>query len=420
MNIHPSVPVAAPPVMSERKVALLGALIALLGPLSMALFTPAMPELVRVFGTTEATVKMTLTAYFAGFAMAQLVCGPISDGLGRRPVTLVFLGIYLVASVLALLAPTIETLIAARLLQGVGAAAGVAISRAIVRDVFTSESSARIMNLIGMILGLGPALAPTLGGVTMELFGWQAIFWLMIGFGLVVVVIVRVSLLETVARDLGRIRPKALARSYGRLLTSLYFMSSSLALAGALGAFYTLATVLPFVLMSRVGLTPTQFGAGMLVQSLSFFAGALVVRRLMGVYGAFRILPIGFVFIAASSVLVAVVLRVVEPGFLVVMGPLMLYVFGAAFVIPAMSTASLAPFPHIAGAAAAMSGFLQMSAGLVGGMLAMLFPDPVSALATVIPGMGLIAVASWLVWRMLPEPALAGMTVVETTPPPAE
>lgn len=417
MNMYSSQPT---PVMSERKVALLGALIVLVGPLSMALFTPAMPEIVRVFGSTEAMVKMTLTSYFAGFALAQLVCGPISDGLGRRPVTLFFLGIYFVASVLALFAPSVEMLIGARFLQGVGAASGVAISRAIVRDLFTNDRSAGIMNLIGMILGIGPALAPTLGGITMELFGWQAIFVLMMGVGLVVFVAIKVALVETVSRDVSRIRPRALVRSYGALLTDSYFMSASLVMAGAIGAFYTLATILPFVLMNRVGLTPTQFGIGMLAQSMSFFAGTLVVRHLIGRFGAFSILPAGFLFIAAGSVLLAVVLRVAEPSFLLVMGPLAVYVFGAAFVMPAMSTASLAPFPHIAGAAGALSGFLQMGGGLLGGMLAVLFSDPVSALATIIPGFGAVAVISWLVWRRLPEPTLARVTMDASIPPPAE
>ena len=162
MNVQPSrleeTPVA--PVMSERKVSLLGAMLVAVGPVSMALFTPAMPEIVHAFGTTEAAVKMTLSLYFAGFALAQLVCGPLSDGFGRKPITVAFMAIYIVASALALFAPTIELLIAARFLQGVGAAVGVAISRAIVRDLFTNDRSARIMNLIGLILGIAVAVLP--------------------------------------------------------------------------------------------------------------------------------------------------------------------------------------------------------------------------------------------------------------------
>lgn len=404
MNLQPAITPA--PVMSERRVSLLGALLVAIGPVTMALFTPAMPEIVHAFGTTEAAVKLTLSLYFAGFALAQLVCGPLSDGFGRKPVTFAFLSVYLVASLLALVAPTIEFLIAARFLQGVGAAVGIAISRAIVRDLFTSERSARIMNLIGLILGVGPAFAPTIGGLTMEIAGWHAIFVVMFAAALVIILVVRFAMVETVERDLSRIRPRALARSYGSLLGSRYFVLSSLVMTGSIGALYTQATVLPFILMERVGLTPTQFGVGMLMQSGMFFLGALAVRLLLGRFGAYRLVLPGLVFIAIGSLALAIGLRVTEPTFLSVMGPVAFYAFGIAFVMPAMSTASLAPYPHIAGAASSMSGFFQMGGGLVGGSIAAMIGDPVFAMSTVIPSMGLLAILCWLVWRTLPQPEI--------------
>ena len=402
MNVAP----AAPPVMSERRVALIGALLVAIGPVSMALFTPAMPELVRAFDTTEAAVKMTLSFYFAGFALAQLVCGPLSDGFGRKPVTFFFMAIYLAATLLAALAPAIEVLIAARLLQGVGAAVGVAISRAVVRDLFTNERSARIMNVMGMILGLGPALAPTIGGLTMELFGWQAIFLFMAAAGLAIILVVRYAMAETVGRDLSRIRPRALVNAYRVLLTNPYFLLCSIVMGGATGALYTQATVLPFILMDRVGLTPTLFGASMLMQSGSFLAGAVAVRLLMGRTSAFRLVPAGLVFMGLGSLGLAIGLRLFTPTLLGVMGPVAIYAFGIAFVIPAMATAALAGFPHMAGAASSMNGFFQMGGGLLGSIVAALIGDPVAAMATVIPAMGLAAILAWLFWRQLPEPVV--------------
>jgi DHA1 family bicyclomycin/chloramphenicol resistance-like MFS transporter len=399
-------PLPAAPIMSERRVSLIGALLVGIGPISMALFTPAMPEIVHAFGTTEAAVKMALSFYFAGFAFAQLICGPLSDGYGRKPVTFAFMGIYLFATVAALLSPTIELLVAARFVQGVGAAVGVAISRAIVRDLFTNESSARIMNLIGLILGIGPALAPTLGGLTLTFFGWHAIFIFMLIAGFVIILVVHFSMVETVARDLSRIHPAALMRSYRTLLTDPYFMMCSVVLGGGIGAIYTLATILPFILINEAGLTPTEFGLGMLMQSGSFFLGSLVVRRLMGKIGAFRLVPIGLVFIGFGSLTVALSLTSVEPTFLSVMVPVGIFVFGNAFTMPAMTTASLAAYPHMAGAAASMNGFFQMGGGLVGGVAAAMIGDPVTAMATVIPTMGVVAVLAWLYWRTLPEPTI--------------
>lgn len=410
MNVHPQ-ELAVRPLMSERRVSIIGALLVAIGPLSMALYTPAMPQIVEVFGTTDAAVKLTLSLYFAGFAFAQLFCGPLSDGYGRKPIINAFMTIYVVASLFALLAPTIELLMAARFLQGVGAAVGIAISRALVRDLFTNERSARIMNLIGLILGVGPAFAPTLGGITMELFNWQAIFVLMLVLGIVIMVTVHLTLIETVQRDLSRIRPAALVASYRELLKSGYFLSSSLALGGAVGTMYTLATILPFILMTRVGMSPTVFGFSMLMQSGMFFLGSLVVRQLMPRYGAYRIVPLGLAFIALGSIAIAITLRTMEPSFLSVLGPVASYAFGIAFVMPAMSTASLAPFPHMAGAAASLSGFFQMGGGLVGGAVAALFVDPIVAMATIVPVMGIVCIGSWLWWRMLPEPVFANVVL---------
>ncbi|MCR5856796.1 multidrug effflux MFS transporter [Mesorhizobium sp. J428] len=396
-------PVAVPPLMSERRVAIIGALLVALGPVSMALYTPAMPEIVRAFGTTEAAVKLTLSMYFAGFAVAQLFCGPLSDGFGRRPVTVAFMGIYLVASTLALFSPNVHVLIAARFLQGVGAAAGIAISRAIVRDLFTNESSARIMNLIGIILAIGPAFSPVIGGVTMELFGWHAIFILMVAFGVAIILIATFSLRETVTRDLSRIRPMAILRSYKSLLGSRSFMYPSLMLGGTVGALYTLATMLPFVLIERVGLTATQFGLSMLMQSGSYFFGSLAVRFIMPKLGSNALVPIGLGFVVLGGIAICALPLLFGPSFYTVMLPIASYAVGIAFATPALTTAALAPFPHMAGAASSLSGFMQMGGGLLGSSVAVLIGEPVLAIATVIPAMGVIAVLCWLGYRKLPD-----------------
>ncbi|MCB1311551.1 MAG: Bcr/CflA family efflux MFS transporter, partial [Sedimentitalea sp.] len=235
--------------MSARRVSLIAALFVAVGPFAMALYTPAMPEVVEAFGTTNGMVKLTLTLYFAGFACAQLIAGPLSDAIGRRPVIIGFMGLFAAASVLALLAPGIETLMAARFLQGVGASAGVAISRAVVRDLFEGHDSSQIMNTIGIILALAPALAPTLGGVLVTLAGWRSIFAVMALVGLIVIAVTATGLRETVIADRSRLNLRELMRSYGVLAGNRHFMTASLTIAGSMGALYTQATILPFVLM---------------------------------------------------------------------------------------------------------------------------------------------------------------------------
>jgi DHA1 family bicyclomycin/chloramphenicol resistance-like MFS transporter len=414
----------ASPLMTERRVSLIGALLVAIGPVSMALYTPAMTELVRAFGSTEAVIKLTLTLYFGGFACAQLIAGPLSDALGRRPVTIGFLGLYCAASVLAMLAPTVETLIIARFAQGVGASVGVAISRALVRDLFTDEQSSRVMNLIGIILALGPALAPTLGGLMLLVFGWRSLFVLMtlIGFGSIAVIYFYLK--ETVERDLSRLNLPELGRSYRMLLGNRQFLTAAGVIGGALGSIYAQATFLPFILIDAVGLSPQQFGLAMLAQSGSFFAASLMVRSLMKKLSATRLVPVGLVFIAIGSLGTAS-LMIWPPSFLHVMIPVAIYAFGIAFVMPAMSTAALAPFKREAGAAAAMLGFIQMGSGLLVGTVGALMGDAVFAMALLIPMMGAAACGSYLLYRrtdiVMPPPteqkATGGGPLPERTSP---
>ncbi len=391
-------------VMSERRVGFVGGFLAAIGPLALSLYTPAMPDIVTDFHTTESAVKLTLTAYFGGFCFAQLICGPLSDGFGRKPITILFMAIYLAASILALLAPTIEIMVLARLLQGVGAAVGVTMSRAIVRDLFTSDKSARVMNLIGIVLSVGPAVGPTLGGLTLEFFGWHAIFLVMVLQGAAVIAMMLLFVQETGKPDRSRIRPRALIKSYFSLLKTPHFLLASLVLTGATGALYTSATIMPFILMTRVGLSPSQFGMGMLLQTAFYISGGILYRLLMQRLSVFQLSCIGLLCTCSASLLLAVLLRIYEPGYLLVMLPMGLFVMGIAFLTPQMTTAALAPFPQIAGSASALMGFFQMGGGLVGGFISASMGDPVMAMATLLPLMGLLALTSYWLWHRFKLP----------------
>lgn len=391
-----------PQRMSTRQVSLLGAFFIAVGPIAMALYTPAMAEVVKAYGTTNSLVKLTLTLYFAGFASAQLIAGPLSDALGRRPVIIGFMAIFLVGSLLALFAPTVEVMMLARFIQGVGASAGVAISRALVRDLYQGDESSRIMNLMGIILSTAPAIAPALGGVLVIYAGWKSVFVVMILFGTAVILAAVWNLKETVVPDRTRLNLRSLGRSYITLLTNGHFMATSMTIAGGVGAIYALATMLPFILMQQLGLSPTQFGLGMLMQSGSFFLGSLTFRPLMKRFSAYQMVTPGLVLIALGS---AATLTLIfgEPSFLRVMIPVGIYAFGIAFVMPAMSTAALAPFPQIAGAASSLMGFMQMGAGLLVGSLAALFDNPTQALAVLLPMMGATACLSYTIYRKKPH-----------------
>ncbi|MDI6028547.1 multidrug effflux MFS transporter [Corticibacterium sp. UT-5YL-CI-8] len=390
--------------MSESRAGWLGGLLAGLGPISLSLFTPAMPELTQSFDASDTAIRMTLSVYFVGFALAQLLSGPLSDAYGRKPISLIFLSIYLLGSVSALFSPNVELLIASRLIQGIGAAAGVVIARAIVRDLFTGDTSARVLNLTSLILGAGPAIAPTIGGVAMLVAGWQAIFVLMVLMGISSVVVIHYWLLETRVHRGEGIDFTSVVLEYRKILRTPFFFWSSLTIAGAVGTFYTQSTVLSFIVMGQLGFTAGQFGFLMLIVSGSYFLGAMAVRFLIPRTGAFRLVPYGLSVLVLASLAAAFQLLSREPQLLAVMVPVGLMILAGAFILPAMYTASLAAFPENAGAASSMSGFMVMTVGLIGSIAVGLVPNPSHGLGLIEPVMALISLASWLIWRQCAQP----------------
>ncbi len=388
------------PVMSETRTAVIGALIVVLGPISMSLYTPALPALVAAFNTTPGMLKLSLSVYFFGFAFSQLACGPLSDAFGRRPTALGFFLIYLVGSVVAAFAPDITWLIVGRGLQGVGVAAGPAISRAIVRDQFTGQPSARIMNLIATMLAIGPAIAPTLGGVILSTLGWQPIFLVMVIYGLVLVALLVLLVPETNhAPDRAQAHPGRALRNYATLLSDSRFMRPSLVIGFTLGGIYTLAAILPFVLIDRIGLTPVQFGAAMVCQTGSFMTGSLVTGRLLRRFHADGLIPAGLAIVLVAAAAMALATRFYPLSAVAVMAPVGLWAFGIAFLLPGGTTSALSGFPRMAGAASALMGFLQIGGGLLGTTIASRFAEPGDAFTLVVPGMALAAVLCFVALR---------------------
>lgn len=383
--------------MSEGLTSLLGALLTMLGPVSLALYTPAMPALAKAFDTSDAAIKMSLSLFFGGFAFAMLISGPLSDALGRRRAVLLFMVIYLVGSLACAFAPTVDFLLVGRLIQGIGASVGLTVGRAIVRDQFTGEPAARIMNMIGIMLAVGPAIAPTLGGIILTVSGWHTIFLAMVVFGLVMMTLVMTLMTETTTPDPGKAAPRALVRAYGTILKDRRFVASSLVIASSVGTLYALSSILPFVLINVAGLTPSQFGVGMLMQTGLYFSGSVVFRFVLRWFSSEKLVLAGLFFIACGAAAMAISTELLPISYLSVMLPVGCFAFGISFVLPYMTNAALLPFPKIAGSASAMMGFMQMGSGLVTGMIAAALGSPVLALQIVIPLMGLIAVLSY-VW----------------------
>lgn len=392
--------------MSERRTSILGALLATLGPISMSIYTPAMPQLVTAFSSTEALIKLTLTVYFAGFSVAQLVSGPFSDAFGRRNATLLFVGINALGGLICVLAPDVTWLLGGRLVQGIGASVGITVARAVVRDQFTGAEASRIMNLIGIMLAIGPAMAPAIGGLLLAGFGWHAIFMMLIGFSLTIILSVLVFMRETGQPDSSLARPHRVAASYREVLGDVRFLAATGVLGGAIGSLYAQATMLPFILIDRVGLSPTAFGLGMLMQSGFYFLGSVCLRLTAVRLGGERSVQVGLAMLASGGALIALSTHLLAPTYLSVMAPVAFSSFGIAFLTPHMTTAALQSFPHIAGSASAMLGFIQMASGFLGGLAAALVGAPLMAFGAIVPLMCLAAVVSYLAFVHLTRSAM--------------
>ncbi|MBV9825715.1 MAG: multidrug effflux MFS transporter [Alphaproteobacteria bacterium] len=374
----PAVPVPLTPL----HMTIVGALLIAVGPISMTLYTPALTLLTRVFATNEAAIRTTITVYLFGFALAQLICGPLSDRYGRRPVVLWCLGLYLIGSLVCAGAVSVLMLDGGRIIQGIGACGGMALSRVMVVDRFTGPAAARIISMMSLILSIAPAAAPVLGGTLITVMSWRLLFALMVIYGAVLFVLVW-QFPETNSRpDPLATRPRSLVVNYAALLTSRAFLGQVVLTAFAVGGFYTAQTLSPFILMGRLGLASPTFGLVTASLMVAYLFGSLATNRLLRFVSVQRLVVFGAVLVMVAALALGIGLRY-EFGVAEVVGPMCLWLFGMAFIMPGVTTAALALFPRNAGSAAALMGSLQMGMGFVGSAVAGLLPDAVEAMATV-------------------------------------
>lgn len=373
--------------MSARRTAIIGGLMVATGPLSLTLYSPALPTIVDGFGTSDAAGKLTLTVYFAAFALAQLICGPLSDRYGRRPVGIAFFAIYVLGSLVAAWSPTLEVLFLGRFVQGLGVSAGVALSRAMVRDQLVGSEAIRTLTMINLILTVTPAVAPTLGSVILLLGSWHLMFVVMAGFGLAIVAMLAGGARETLPPE-ARVpfRPKTIWENYRRLLSAPDFLFPALLLGLTFSGFHGFTALLPFIFIDGLGLTPFQFAMAMLVQTASFIIGNLIVGYLSTRISGDRLAMIALILLAASGLGFAVLPHLFPSEVIAYMGPVGVWMLGLAFISPSATAAAMAGFGTIAGAAGALTGFFQVGGGFVGSLAAgTLFPDAFTALTLQLP-----------------------------------
>lgn len=387
--------------MSPRRTAVIGGLMVTTGPMSLSLYSPALPAMVADLGTSDAGGKLTLSVYFAAFACAQLICGPLSDRFGRRATGIAFFLIYVLGSLVCATAPALEILLAGRLLQGFGVSAGVALSRAMVRDQFTGMDAIRILTLVNLILTVAPAVSPTLGSLLMFIGSWHIMFVVMAGFGLAIIALLGFGARETLPEAARNpLRPGKILTNYGRLLMAPDFILPAAVLALTFGGFYVFPALLPFVLIDQLGLTPFQFAMVMLIQTASFITGNLIAGRLAHRLNGDQLVTLGLGLLAIGGVGFAVAPRIFPDSVLAVMIPVGFWMLSLAAIGPSATTAAMAGFGAIAGSAGAMTGFFQMGGGFIASLIgSTLFADAHAALTILPPILAAAAIVLVIVDR---------------------
>ncbi len=394
--------------------ALLGLLTAF-GPMATDIYALSMPIIGRLLDTSTADVQLTMTSYLLGYAIGQIVYGPVSDRLGRKPALLMALALFSGASALCAAAPTIATLILARGLQGVGAAGAVLLPRAIVRDLHAGAHAGRELSRIGAIMSLVPVTAPLVGGVVQVAFGWRANFIVVVGVGIAAAAIVWRSLPETLQRHAAG--PVALAETlrHCRLLAS---DRTFLAHAGILGCSYAVIYAWisgsPFVLQNLYGLSPFGFSIAYAIACVGALAGGSIAAALAVRIGLDRTMALGALSLAAGGLAMVACLALGWPPVVSLVLSMVICHAGNMLATPQAVAGALTPFPHCAGTASSLAGLVQqISAALVGTIVGHALGGTAWPLAIAIAATGCLSVVMWIVSR---RARADGLTERQTAP----
>lgn len=389
---------------SVRRVAMpplwLLALLTFTGTMAMHVFVPALPEAAASLAADSGLMALTISFYILGLAAGQLIYGPVSDRFGRRPVLMVGLVVYVVASVGAFFAPSAEMLIAARLLQALGGCAGLVLARAIVRDCSAAGEATRRLALMNLMVAIGPGVAPLIGVALVELTGWRAIFLALSALG-ITNAILAFRLLPETSGGRGR-SARSVMRDYFRLIRSPAFLGYAIGGGCATTSMYAFIAVAPFVFVHDLGRPTGEVGIYLALNVLGFWFGSLATSRLV------RILPTGRMLILGNLISVAAAvtfLALALAGLLTVVGTVLamfFFTFGAGIASPAAMTEAMSLNPDAIGSASGLYGFSQMLVGAVCTSLAGLGSEPAVSAGLVLAVSGVVAQAAFWVARRQP------------------
>lgn len=353
-------------------VLILGMLIAI-GPFSIDMYLPGFASVADEFQVDISQVGLTLTSYFIGIALGQLAYGPLMDRFGRRRPLIAGLILFIIASLICAFSWNLNALIISRFFMALGGCAGMVASKAMVRDLFEKEQVADVLSTLMLIMGVAPIIAPTIGGLVIAAFDWEAVFYILAVFASLMLFNVKYILPESAKPNLGTsLRPKAVAKEYWSILRNRDFFVFSIARGFAIGALLSYVASAPFVFIEYFGMTEQQFGWIFGGNAFGLILGSqlnrLALKRftLLQITIATSVLLTVLTFIGLTSTLVSVQFWVVYPILF-----LMLFLIG--FQNPNVTALSLQPFTIQAGSASALVGSLSMIFGSIASILVTAF-----------------------------------------------
>ena len=386
--------------------ALLLALLGMLGPFSIDTYIPAFSGIAGALQATPVQMQQTLSAYLFGFAFMNLFHGALADSFGRRPVVLWAIAVFTLASVGCALSQSIGSLVFFRALQGLCSGAGFVVSRAVIRDMFPPEQAQKVMSQVTIYFGVAPAVAPVIGGWLFAHAGWHSIFWFLTGVG-VVLWIANFRLLPETLHVTQRqpFNVRNLMRGYWQLGASARFLLLALASGIPFNGMFLYVLSAPAFLGEHLGLAPTQFFWFFLLTISGIMAGSYASGRLAGRIQPMHQIRWGFV------VMVVVSLANVAANFLFTahvrwaLVPIALFSFGWALMVPVVTLLVLDLHPERRGMASSLQAFIGSAAnGFVAGAIAPLVMDSTRELAVASFGMMSVGLVAWvLVTKRWPD-----------------
>jgi DHA1 family bicyclomycin/chloramphenicol resistance-like MFS transporter len=352
------------PPRSRTLIALLVGLTAL-APLSLQIFLPALPAIQGAFATTTGRTQLVLSLSILANAIATLIYGPLSDRFGRRPVILAGIGIFVAGSIWCTVAGSIVTLVIARILQSAGAAAGMVLARAIVRDLYDRDEAASVIAYLTMAMVVAPMLSPTIGALLIDHLGWRAIFAFTTLFGLALGWETLRHLIETRPGRPGQAAWTGMVLGAGQLMRSPAFVAYMIQSSFAISTFFAFLSGAPYYMISTLGRTATEYGIWFAVISAGFMAGNFVAARLSPRIGLDRIILLG-TGLAVLATAAALGLLLAGPWTaLALFGPMIVAAFGNGLGIANAQAGAVSVYPSLAGTASGLIGFFQLFAAAV-------------------------------------------------------